>query len=302
LPEIVPESFENKWIKNMPNEVYHGDKTAISSTSLRQILVSPYNFIYQWRKDQLEDLKAPPAKHFRLGHALHMALLEPHVFQKLYVVEPIFVGKTKKGLPSENCDDSRRMRAEWRASIDPRSICLTENELNELHEMINSVLSHEYACRLLKNGVPEISGFYRDPVTGIKCRIRPDFFNFELNALLDVKTAKSCYKKGFQRSIMDYRYDVQIAMYAHGIQQINNQSSEHNVFIAIQNSAPFEVAVYEADATILEYGYEKYRKSMDKLLTCLQSDEWPRYQKGIEPISLPPWALTNNGDGELINE
>lgn len=302
LPEIVEATFKNHWTRELTAEAYHADKTAINSSSLRQIEVSPYNFLYRWKEAQRVGVREELPKHLKLGHALHTALLEPTLFQQLYIVEPKFIGKTKKGEPSENCDDSRRMRKEWLASLHPHALPLKEQELQDLNEMINSVLSHNYACGLLQKGVPEVTGYYRDPVTGIKCRIRPDFMNFDLNTLIDVKTTKSCYKSSFRKSIYDYGYHIQTAMYADGIKQIDIKSPEHCVFIAIQNCAPFEVAVYEADETILEKGYESYRLAMDKLAACLETNTWPRYQAGIEPISLPDWALRNKEDGELINE
>lgn len=303
MPEIVPETYENKWVKDLMAELYHADKTAISSSSLKNILTSEHHFYYYWKKAQKtgEKKKAEP-RHFRIGHALHAAILEPELFKKLYITEPEFIGKTKDGKDSKSCNESKKMKEEWVKTLHPMAIVLTEKDLNELHEMIDSVLSHNYACALLKTGVPEISGYYRDPQTGIKCRIRPDFMNFVLDAMIDVKTTKSCYKRGFQRSIVDFLYNLQVGMYSTGISHINGKAPESIAFLAVQNCEPYEVALYEADATVRETGEKLYRKALNQLSVCLSKNAWARYQTGIEPIALPDWYLKTVEEGALINE
>lgn len=275
--EIVTDTYTPHWQLNLSNEAYHADKTAVSSTGLRRILKSPRAF-HLGQTTQTEETDA-----LRFGSAVHLAILEPELFQQKYVIMPQFSGT-----------GSVKAKADWRLTLAAGSVILKEDEYNDLQEMINSVLRHTDACNILKNGKAEMSGYFYDPDTGIKCRIRPDFFVEGHMALMDVKTTQDVEASAFSRSIWTYRYDFQAAFYAEGIRLITGKPVQYPLFLAIEKKAPFECALYLADEGMMAKGLMDYRLAMTKLKECLQSQSWTGYQSKIQPIALPRWALNES--------
>lgn len=274
--------FEGTWNEDQSSEAYHADKTAVSSSALRKILKSPatfYSYVVEAMHEESDSL--------RFGSAFHMALLEPKKFFASYVKQPSF-GDLRSA-------KNREARDEWKKAQLPSAVILSEENYIRLEGMLNSVLKHRDACALLKHGKAEISGYYADPETSIKCKIKPDFINFDLMTLLDVKTTQDCSSDAFSKSIWSYRYDFQLAMYAEGIRLITGRNVNYSIYLAIEKEPPFEVALYVADQKLMQKGLQDYRRALDLLSDCLHKNRWSSYQDSLETIQLPAWAL-----GDLI--
>lgn len=278
--EIVPADFKNEWREGQPHEEYHADLTAIGSSRLRRILKSAASF-----KASFEEVEKPENDIFRFGRAVHMAIFEPNAFKKAYVVAPDFG-------PMQS-SKNREAKAAWMSDLPPQTLVVKQDELTHLSGMMNALIQHKEAYSLLKNGKPEISGYYRHPETGIKCRIRPDFLQFNVMALVDLKTTRDCSMEKFSRSCWDYRYDFQLAMYCDGIKQITGQTVHYPTLIAIEKEPPYEIAVYIADEAMMDRGERDYHRALRKLRECIDKNEWPGYQAGLQNITLPPWAFYN---------
>jgi hypothetical protein len=273
-PEIVDESFENGWVQNISNEDYHSDRSAVSSSALRTIEKSPKAFLAAHNALYRKETAA-----FSFGTVFHMALLEPELFKAQYVIMPKFSGT-----------GSVAARKVWKASQRSDAVILTEEEYQDLQGMIDSVLSHRDAANILRHGEAEMTGLYRDPITGIKCRIRPDFLHFGHMALLDVKTTTDVRESEFQKSIMKYGYHTQLAMYKEGIELITGKDVQYTLFLVCEKSPPYECALYMPDTEMLDKGRMNYQAALTKLHECLTTNVWDPYQNRIQPISLPIWA------------
>lgn len=284
-PEIVSEDFVSHWNTSLTNENYHADRSAVSSTSLKLLIEkSPKTFLASHN-----GLLRKESDAFRIGTALHMAILEPKLFQESFVIKPKFSGK-----------GARTHEDDWYDTLPYGAVVLKQEEYNDLQEMINSVLSHQDACNILKNGSAEQSGYFRHQESGIKSRIRPDFLHLQNMAFLDVKSTTDVRSAEFKKSIWKYRYDLQLAMYAYGIQQITGKPVEYTLILAVEKKAPFECALYLCDEALMAKGLEDYTTAMQRLRQCIDENMFDSYQKKIEPISLPDWVL--KGKKEVSNE
>lgn len=275
LPIIVP-NFTPHWDLTIPILDYHADTTSQSSTGLKSILESPRAYI----RARNEPFKQTDT--LRFGNAVHAAVLEPDVFEKKLVLQPEFKGV-----------GMRKDKETWLKSLAPDAIVLKSAEYEELQYMRESVNDNRIARVLLKHGVAEMSGFYADPVTGIKCRIRPDLFIENGMTFVDLKTTTDCSKDAFSRSIYDYGYAFQAAMYVNGIELITGKQVKNMYFIALENREPFDCVVYRADEFMLQKGAHDYRVALDRLSECLKSEKWLGRQevlKEVETIGLPAWA------------
>jgi len=62
------------------------------------------------------------------------------------------------------------------------------------------------------------------------------------------------------------------------------------VFLAIEKEPPHLVAAYELDAMDIELGRTAYRRDLETLRACMESNDWPGYGDGIQSLALPAWA------------
>jgi hypothetical protein len=262
----------------------------VSSTGLRRLLKSPRTF-----RAALDGPPVEPTEAMQFGTLVHQVILEGADFLKRYVVQPKFVGLTKDGRESELSAAAKEKREAWLTEqVLAGNIIVTQKEFDDIRGMLDSVLDHADAFALLKNGVTEVSGYYRDPDTGILCRLRPDYISFEHMVLCDLKTTRDVEMEAFSKTIWNFRYDFQLAMYGEGAAQICQRKVEYHAFIAVEKEPPYECAVYLADEAMLEKGLQDYRRSLKMLRSCIDQGQWPRYQRSMQNIALPLWALRDN--------
>lgn len=279
LPEILPEGFVGYWKADVPEDVYHADKTSVSSTGIRTALVSARAF---YRRHVLGYSK-PATKAMNFGKACHLAMLEPEKFRERYVIMPDF-GDFRSS-------NNRAIRDAWLFDLPKGAVVLSEEDLQKLLVMIDHVANHPIASNLIKGAVFEASGYFRDPGTGLKVRIRADILREDLSAMPDLKTCKDASRDAFSRQIWDHRYDVQLATYCLGIEQINGRPPRLPCFIAVENTEPHDVAVYPADEGMMSRGFNATRIGLERIANCIKEGRWPGYQEhGAENIGLPAFT------------
>lgn len=278
LNNLVTTNGINKFIEGVPEEQYHADKTAVNSSSLRKILKSPAGFHSSFFGKAKE-----PTKQMKFGTLVHKAVLEGNSFLRNYIIVPDFGDMRTK--------QAQEKKRAWLLDLPQGAVTVTESEYEQIYGICDAILRHSDACRLLKGGVSEITGYYQDPLTNIQCRVRPDFLHFDLKALVDLKTTRNCSYRDFSKSIWQYRYDFQMAMYCEAVRIITGIQIEYPAIIAVEKEPPFEVAAYVLDTGAMEKGLHDYRKSIEKLKQCLEKNEWQREQMSLQNMSLPIWAF-----------
>jgi hypothetical protein len=270
-----PENFKPHWKVNLSNEEYHSDRDFVSSSQLKSIITeSPAYF-----KERFDGKPRPKSEAMAIGTLVHHAVLEGEDFIKRYVVMPKFDGHANSLI-------HKAAKKEW-LDAHKNKVIVTEDEIEIIQGTYESIFKHTDACYLLKDSEFERSGYYVDPTTGIRCRIRYDAYNYAERVLIDLKTVRSCKREGFAFSIRDYRYDLSMAMYGDGIGQIDGKAPTDFVFIAVEKTAPFHCAVYALDQRSLNIGFNDYQNSLSLLRQSIETNHWPSYQEEIEEIGLP---------------
>lgn len=278
LSTLIQADFSPHWREGETAENYHSTKEAVNSSSLKKILKSPNSF----RAEFSQRFKRKETDAMKFGTLVHTAILEGKDFQKRYAIMPDFGDQRTK--------INKDKKTTWLLENEGKLHC-SQEDLDKTLYMIDSVLSHKDAVRLLKNGKTEISGYFADDETGIVQKIRPDFVSFDLDAEVDIKTTVDCTREAFTRSIWNYRYDFQRVMYRQGIKAITGKEVNFSAFIAVEKEPPYECAVYIADEGFMDRAWQDYRKSLDLLRDSIINNEWPSYQQRLENISLPTWAF-----------
>lgn len=265
-------------IPGLSNEAYHADRTAVSSTKLKLLLKSPRLYLAALSG------KVHSTASQSLGTAVHAALLEAARFDADYLVTPKFNRRTKSGKAEE--------AAYYRTHAGKQFI--SKGDAYIISRVRESITEHNNARRLLRGGTSEQAIFFRDPRTGLMCKVKLDLIGDA--AIVDVKTTTDASETEFRRTIGLLHYDLSAYMYQLAVKETTGKEKPF-VFIAAETEEPFNTAVYIASQKTLNDGRIKFEKAMDTLSYCLSSGDWFGYQRqGIpQEIDTPGWNLNGLG-------
>jgi len=248
------------------NAEYHADP-AVSASHLHAVAASPYHYWKRFIDPQRQSVE--PTAAMRLGSLVHCAVLEPdELLQRYGVCGP---RNTKAGK-----EQAAEMAASGIESV-------TEADMALAQAMCAAVREHPAAALLLASGKAEQSFWWDDITSGLRCKCRPDWYSG--TTIVDLKTTTDASPSGFAKSVANFRYHVQANHYLAGT------FAERFIFIAVEKTYPYAVGVYELDAEAMAHGAELRRQNMQTIADCRAINEWPGYSTGIEPLSLPSWAL-----------
>ena len=260
--------------RGMSNEDYHGDRSAVSSTQLKRMLISPAHFL-SGITDPEESTEA-----LLFGSVLHGRLLEPDTFESRFFAMPKVNRARKEG---------KQRYAECMVQAAGRTV-YPEAWKEPIERIIDNAMTHRKARELLAKGEAEVALVWLDPDTGIKCKIKIDWWH-DARTLADVKSAEDVTFEGFRRSCARLGYALSAAMYCEGVYQLTGEEPEW-AFIACEKGRPNTVAVYRAMRPFLERGRSDFRRALHRLAECRTRGHFPMLQAdgGWEDIDLPRWA------------
>lgn len=272
------------WVPGVPEDVYHQDRSSVSSSALKTLIKrSPAHA----RAELDEPKRETPA--LLLGRAVHTRVLEPGTFANRYAIEPTKWDRRRKA-------DKEEAAVFESKHAGKTIISQADGELVE--RIAEAVEVHPIARHAVRGGQAELSGYFEDLDTGIRCRIRPDYLRTADGIMTDLKTAADAGPDAFQRAIHTFGYHIQAAMYSAGFETITGEPLQDFLFVTVEKASPFAVAVYRLDEEALAIGRQLYRRALRTWAECLSSGHWPAYSDRIESITLPVWALNL----EIANE
>ena len=313
IPMIDEDNLgKSEVIEDLPMDTYQADMAHVSNSGIKQVLISPDNFL-AWVSERGEDDDDEEEDHFRFGRAVHMSILEPKLFESMYVVEPVFEGLTKDGKMSTRSGEAQEKKKAWYQELPEGALVITEAEMDMLTMMIQQLVNHPQANELLKNGKPEVTLLWTDPITKIRCRARPDYISRDPNGniyVMDVKSTKARTKDEFKREIERLNYNMQLAFYSDGIKETFKQEPEAAAFIALSKVFPHHCFVYWQGEHMNYTGRNLYRHGLKALRRSIITNDWPTPQVQAEMIDhtneqympiLPQYPWTKEYQ-ELTNE
>lgn len=262
-------------IYDIDNETYH-EGNGISKTGIKEFMKSPMH--YWERYINPERKKQNKTQQMTFGSAFHIKVLEPHLFDSEVAIIPSGIDRrTKAG------------KSEWDQfqSESENKIVISESDHEVLNIMADKIMQNPTAKNLIEGGQYERSIYYNDDDSGMLCKTRPDILHKYFIA--DVKTAADASFNAFQRDLFNYGYHLQAAMCFDGVSKILEREMQEFVFIVIEKTPPYAVAIYALDHDSIQFGKERYRAELIKIKNCIDNAEWPGYESRV--ISLPSWAL-----------
>lgn len=307
---------EKQWINppppgiylDVPAEEYHAWR-AINQSSLNKLTDStPRRARYE------VDNPGEPTKALFEGTLLHLAVLEPSVFDETVAVLPpdeeFSAGPySKKG---------KEERAAWRAEQGDKLIA-TEEQHERALAMSTSVYRHSGAREfLMDEGANEVSLVWRDtdleldlPAATV-CKTRIDRVSRVGTELVvgDLKSTLNASRPRFEQSIHKFGYHIQAAHIFSGLEELGLEnvvracglepsggfSGEDRaalqprfMILAVEKAPPYCAAFYELVDEALEEGLHERNDRLQRWARCEERRHWPGYP-AHELIGLPPYA------------
>lgn len=285
--------------KNLSNEAYHADTTAISKSGLDAIDRSPAIY-YALHRDPNRPVRVPTPAMFT-GTLTHCAVLEPQEWDTRYVMVPADAPKKPTSVqlnakkPSDDTIAAIKYWADFAESTKGKEIVTLEQH-QQAFAMSESLRKLPEIRDLLAVGEAEVSARALDDDTGIQLRVRPDWLAPAGNGVIivDVKTCQDASPDAFARSIANWRYHVQAALYTDVYQRAADVEVKAFIFAAVEKDYPYAAAAYMLTDDDIQQGRLAYKRNLRTYAECLRTDTWPGYSTGITLLNLPKWLTKEN--------
>ena len=297
-PELIPQTA---LVYGLPNEEYHA-QPELSNTGLRHFERSPFHY-YSLHLDPLRPTEETTTPQLE-GTLAHCAILEPDEFLKRYIVTPADAPRkpTAAQWAAKNpSPDSVAAMAWWREFNERTGgkVTISAEQYTTAMRQGNSVRRNPQVRELLARGHAEVSAFWTDPASGVRCRCRPDFVHDAgpgRAVLVDVKTFGNASPQEFRRQIARMGYHGQAAFYSDGYAHAAGVEVLAFVFVAIEADWPHAASAVMLDEPSMAHARETNAALLQRFAQCQQSQTWPSYSEAIELVSLPAWAFNRSTD------
>jgi len=262
----MTKTFSPGFFQDIPFHEYLAD-SAINNSGLKIFSQSAAKFAF-WR-----DNDRPATGTQTEGSALHCSILQPELFEAQF---------GKGSAPRVGSAG----RVKW-DKANPKAIALTPSQYNNVINMADAFknTSCSVAHELLTGGTPEMSIFWDDPASGLRCKIRPDYIRTD-DIIIDLKSSQAGSPQGFLREVKRWGYDRQAAWYERGLNAAYqaagvNRRTEAFIFIVVENFSPYETAIYMLSDEIIEAARQQIDIDLEKYIECIKNNVWPGYMNEI---------------------
>lgn len=155
----------------------------------------------------------------------------------------------------------------------------------------------EAARKILRAAtVKEESAVATDEETGCPMKARVDIPADKLGILADVKSSRDAHRERFSRAIHTFGTDRQFAHYQR-VYRTLGRTFRHAVVIAVENTAPYEVAVRRINAESMAASYLEVDALLKAYAEAVRTGRWTGYENDAPTIGRPGWALPHLDEG-----
>lgn len=303
---------------------YFADRTCLTRSSLALLAENPAEFERYWYQGIARPSDATDSKDF--GTHGHVAILEPDAWERrlgLPIPPKPAKGKTQKlveiarqvGLPEADLlrmipattdawKSATAMRDKLVATI-PDRIDVTLFDYLRLTAIVRSVWSHPQASTILRAPGPvEQTIIWREPISGLVVKVRVDkladisseaaFDVGDIEAGIGIGDIKTTRAKGrrapwlFAKSVRDYGYHVQNAMYRDAVQALYPGEPVEFYFIAICSEGDFDTSTWRLPDEAIEQGRDLYLQRLLEIRDRQFTYDWRHaYTRGVQTV---PWS------------
>ncbi len=294
-----PEQPKPQFFENMSMEEYHSfgkikrmpDNYVLSKSMLHELVDCPARFKHKY----IDEVEQDEKDHLNIGCAVHTLALEPHKFSSLYYQIPEGVKRDKRTAAYKDCITEARGRT-----------MLTAKDYQKVDGMAKALAADPLARALLDGpGYIESSIFYQCPSTGLRKRVRPDWFRKDGKLVVNIKTTHSAKPELFYKTGFDFCYDMGAAMELEAMDLLFGPDPDRNyVLLIIEPDPPhiigaFDVVrpmmlgddAYNTSVSYRDVGKSRLEKALFKFQDCMKTGIWPGYTQGVQPMRIPAWKM-----------
>lgn len=226
--------------------------SGISSHWLIELLKSPAAC---WRKyldpnRPIEQLTAS----LRLGTLVHCLALTPHQMERHIIVT----------------EYERRSIAGKKRHADLQASGLTvirPAEFEKARAIVAALQADRDARKLLRYGKKERTVIQPRPGGLLPLKARLDVHNESRRQIVELKTTWSL--GAAQKAMARYCYALSAAFYREMVR------GQHVVFVFVQSTPPYDVAVTQIDGPQLQAGQDQWRTALARFDDCWYRNDWP---------------------------
>jgi len=244
-----------------------------------------------------------------LGTLVHSMILEPHTVNDDFTI--IDVSKRPDPTKDFRSIENKIWKQELIEEAAKYSKTVIDGEtFDTATKMANNVLGNPVIKALLDKAVIEKGISWTDPMTGLKCKGRPDAWVEDKDLIIDIKTTISAHPSDFQRSLWNYRYHEQAAFYSMGLKALYGADKfSRFLFIAVEKNAPYCAASYFLSSSALDTGWTTCQSLLNLHKQCVDANDWSRgydvlasHKSGIMDMDLPQYAYMKQENDELTEK
>jgi len=231
-----------------------------------------------------------------MGSAVDTLVFEPELWDSLYKIAPEVNRRTKAG------------REEWAklvAFCKQKNITLISNsQHSEALQTAKAIRENPVMADILRSGSSQDTYIWRDPVTGLLCKCRTDWYDEKTKTITDLKTAIDASPEGFSKAIANFGYHIQAAFYSDGVRACGKPVEKFQFAVMEKTSKdaivdPKLMAFYELSIEDIQAGQDTYTSGLAAINFCMIHDEWEGYSDNVLQISRPAWA--RKSDVEMVS-
>ncbi len=284
-------------LQKMPDEVYHS--LPFCSKHALDVIDEWSPMHLRYRRENPE----PPTPAMKFGSAFHTFMLEQDEYEKRHPIMSQCVARKADGGGCQN-DGKVRVGSEWLCGVHARGKggdevagAITQAQHEQIQAMANAIRNHRAASSVLDaEGDNEAAIIWKREVLGdgwsydLICKLKADILRPSWEMVADIKTCECASQTEFERSVADFNYHRQAAFYQDGCRAIGIDI-KHFVFICVEKSAPYGVAVYRLLDDAIGLGREENERLLTKYAACERMNNWFSYENEFKDVSLPVWAF-----------
>ena len=248
-------------IRDVSNAEYHGDRSFLSSSSLKMLIKNPQEFY------ELYILKIQKEKEdkgfFDEGSYMHSMILEP---DRVSIDFKVFDGFVRRGEAWEA----------FKASLTPGQIGISKPQHLKVMGWLGAYKKNEIAVKLLEGCKTEHSLF--TSLSDVPIKVRADAINVEESYIVDVKTSGfDTTVDGFKFAMDQFGYSLSASLYCQAFEAYYGKPFSFYFIVIGKKDSVCEV---------FKLGEESRRKGDQEVYTalstykkCVETNVWTLHKK-----------------------
>jgi len=279
----MTEPITEAGVYELDDATYHGDPVpggSLSSSGARLLLPPNCPALYRHRQEN-PIVKAT----FDFGHVAHRLVLGK--------------GTEFKVVDADSWRTNKAKEAAAEAREQGKTPLLTK-DFEQAVAMANAVRNDPLAGPLFRHGEAEQSLFWQDHRTDIWLRARLDWLTRTTKGqvlVVDLKTCEHADNEAIRKSVSDYGYHQQDALYLDGVTSLglNEGKPPAFLFVFVEKKPPHIVNVVELHPATRGWGRTLNDEAIDTWIACREHNDWPGYGRepgkphDINMLELPVW-------------